>query len=179
MACCCGHGVGGVLIRIAALAGIGLTVGMVHSMRVRLVAPEPRPAPVPVDVETPSDGTAAPLGFHITLEQARALFDEGRQFIDARPDHEYVLGTIPGAVHLTPGTFSTPEGANQLVYIGQDQPVVIFCSGGDCHDSENLAALMKDAGYTAIHIFTDGYPAWQSAGLETQVPGAPEAPGGN
>jgi len=190
MACCCGYGLGGVLIRIAALAGVGLVAGMVHSARVRLVAPEPRPPqdttavtppvtpqnggvsnPDPVDAK----GTRpeAPLGFHITLQQARKLFDDGTQFIDARPDHEYVLGTIPLSTHLTPGMFSTKEGADKLVYIGLDQDVVIFCSGGDCHDSENLAALMKDSGYTRLHIFTDGFPAWQQAGYEVDVPGTP------
>jgi len=176
MACRCGNGVSAVLVRVAALAGVGIVIGMVHSSQVRLVAPEPAPPPVvrpltPANGSVPAD-THVPLGLHIALEDARRFFDEGTPFIDARPDHEYVAGTIPGAFHITPGIFSTAEGMNILVYIDPDKPVVIFCSGGDCHDSENLAALMKDGGYKAVHIFTDGFPAWQQANYEVDVPTA-------
>lgn len=193
MSCPCGEGVASVVVRIAALAGIGLTVGMIHSSRVRLVAPpardaapatrtEPGAAPAPQSSAAPTPGPSdpgadAPLAFHITLEQAKRLFEEGVPFIDARPDHEHAQGTIPGSHHITPGSFSTPETGRLLVFIDPDKTLVIFCSGGDCHDSENLAALMQDAGYKAVHIFTDGFPAWEKAGYEVDRPG-PAGPEG-
>lgn len=180
MTCCCGQGACAVLVRCAALAGIGVLVGMAHSARVKLVGPIDAPPPVVApgpeshapNSTTPGTVTPAPaaLGLHITLADAKRLFEEGTPFIDARPDHEYVLGTIPGSFHITPASFSTPATGNLLVFIDQAKPVVIFCTGGDCHDSENLAALLKDAGYTSLHVFTEGFPAWQSAGYEVDIP---------
>jgi len=177
MACRCGSGVVSVLVRIAALAGVGIFIGGVHSTRVRLIAPPPKQLEAPPAPPVP-EGVTAPLGPRLSLAEAKRLFDEGAPFIDARPDHEHVRGTIPGSFHITPGSFSTAQTGNMLVFIDQDKPVIIYCGGGDCHDSDNLAALLRDAGYKSLHVFTDGFPAWQAAGYEVDVPALPTPAGG-
>ncbi|MCA9297445.1 MAG: rhodanese-like domain-containing protein, partial [Phycisphaerales bacterium] len=106
------------------------------------------------------------LGFSITLQQAYAVWLQGITFIDARPRDEYDAGHIPGA-------FSLDANDAQALFLdmrdmfGLDDPIVIYCQGGECHDSEYVAEMFVGDGYTGIHVFRGGYEAWTAAELET------------
>lgn len=108
----------------------------------------------------------APLGFHITLPQAKALFDKGTIFVDARTKHEFDEGHITGAMHLDPADISRsgiPDKVRNTLLPG-GTTIVIYCGGGTCDASENLAARLGEIGVKPMHIFHDGFPAWQAAG---------------
>jgi len=47
---------------------------------------------------------------------------------------------------------------------GPEDPIVIYCSGGDCRDSHLLAAKLLEQGYFHLLIFREGYPAWVAQG---------------
>ena len=170
-------------IQVLALGALGLMAGAAHSWRTPVhLRLEPSvvkmsdpvaPAPIPSRVEgttAPGAGEAAVLGLHITLVQAKALFDQGVTFIDARTDRDYLVGAIPGTQHITPAGFSRPETTEKLRFLDRSLPAVVYCGGGDCEDSENLVILLQQAGYTNLHIMTDGFPAWKAAGYEVEVP---------
>lgn len=166
-----------VALQVLALGALGLVAGAAHSwyapVHLRLQQPVVNMSGTPSPVTPPPKADTVPpatLGLHITLAQAKTLFDQGVTFIDARTDREYVLGTIPGSRHITPVSFSRPETSEVLRFLDPNQPLVVFCGGGDCHDSENLVILLQQSGYTALHIMTDGFPAWQAAGYEVQTP---------
>ena len=181
----------GVLSSMCVLTAVGVLAGVVDSACRKLVDPLPEtprtgaPAqgaqPAPGDTSGPAEhaGPASPLGLDIGLADAKRFYDQGVPFLDARPDHEWVLGTISGAIHLPPAQFNTDKTNAILVAIDMQRPVVIFCAGGECDDSRNLAALMKAYGYTQLHILTDGFPAWQKAGYDVDVPTAAPGAGGN
>ena len=116
-----------------------------------IVAPSPQPAQ---------------LELEITTAQAKALFDEGTTFLDARLAHEYKAEHIRFALHLDSNELGSPEAAAVLAKLTRTQRLVIYCGGGDCHASHNLAIFLQQAGYTSLHIFKDGFPAWKSAGYE-------------
>ena len=109
------------------------------------------------------------------LERVRELYEDGYVFLDARPLYQYEQGHIPDALWM-PSDRVTENGTLffdiEDMAGGLDQPIVIYCGGGDCDASENLAMLLQQAGFTNLVIFKQGYPAWVAAGLETQV-GAP------
>jgi rhodanese-related sulfurtransferase len=51
---------------------------------------------------------------------------------------------------------------------GPDDPIVIYCSGGDCRDSHLLASRLMLEGYGHLLIFRDGFPAWVAQGHPTE-----------
>ncbi|RNC80954.1 MAG: hypothetical protein ED559_03905 [Phycisphaera sp.] len=108
------------------------------------------------------------LETEITSEQARCLFENDLAiFIDARPSGDYERGHIAGSFSVPMGAFE--NGVPIAVDMLDDQRfVVIYCSGGNCEEShlvaEDLAIERPDLA-NMIHIYVDGYPAWEDAGL--------------
>lgn len=141
------------------------------------VAPGPQQAtsgtptsvtPTPGEVAPAQAAPAAdePLQLRITLAQARKLFERGTPFLDARTDEEFRAGHIAGAFHLPSDAFDRPGGADDLKFLDQNAPVVIYCGGGDCHASEYVAIRLEQAGFKSYHIMIDGFPAWKAAGYD-------------
>jgi rhodanese-related sulfurtransferase len=171
-----------IALQALALIAVGLAAGAAHSWRTPVhLRLEPAVVkmsePPPTEVQSPTTGAPvqgdpapAPLGLHITLVQAKGLYDQGTIFVDARTDRDYLAGAISGAQHITPAGFSKPETTEQLRFIDPSQPLVIYCGGGDCNDSENLVILLQQYGYKELHIMTDGYPAWKDAGYDVEIP---------
>ena len=50
---------------------------------------------------------------------------------------------------------------------GPNDPILIYCSGGDCHDSHLLAEKLLTQGYVHLLIYRDGYPDWVAQGRPT------------
>lgn len=102
----------------------------------------------------------------IDLETARLLFDAGAaDFIDARIAEEYEAGHILGAMHITPDMIRSGVPA-AVDFLSADRPIVVYCGGGDCHDSHLVAERLQSLfGFTRTHVFTGGYPEWTAAGL--------------
>jgi rhodanese-related sulfurtransferase len=166
------------LARAGLITTVGIIAGAAHSwivpVSVRLdasptvdVAPAQASAGQGVAAAQPAPAEA--LGAHITLAQAKSLFDSGSIFVDAREDHERSVGTIAGSVHLTASMVSSGTGADAMAMLDPAQPVVIYCAGGTCDASENLAILLRQAGFTRLHIFHDGFPAWKDAGFPVEA----------
>ncbi len=129
------------------------------------------PATTTPATETPPP--AAPrtltLGFEITLEQAKLLHDRSVTFLDARHAAEYEAGHIQNAFQLAADELPTDRGQQIVGMLPMGQPIVIYCGGGDCDASHNLANRLQQLGFTGTHIFVDGYPAWAGAGLPVEV----------
>jgi len=99
-----------------------------------------------------------------SVAQARAVFDSGHVlFVDARTQENYEAGHIPGAVSLPVGRFDE-RIESFLNQYPPEQPIVTYCSGRTCADSQNLALLLTGAGYSRVRIFIDGFPGWQAEG---------------
>jgi rhodanese-related sulfurtransferase len=138
--------------------------------------PSPRPAPPtrPITAaakaaETPTSQppvATSPIR-EITGPEAWLAFQSKAPFLDARRSAEYTEGHIAGA-WCAPvweadldDRLITFKAARRP---GPEDPIVIYCSGGDCRDSHLLAAKLLNEGYFHLLIYRDGYPGWVAQG---------------
>jgi rhodanese-related sulfurtransferase len=175
-----------VLVIVACAAGLGLADQWRRPVKLSL-APNAAPVPVAPDTATsahtssaaapatgsnaaqiqpPAQPPAQPQGPHVTLAQAYDLWNQGVTFLDARTKTEYLAGHIRGAKLLDPSEFTSNESRALIATLHPSLPLVIYCGGGDCHASENLAIFLQQAGYQQLHILHEGFPAWKSAGYD-------------
>lgn len=158
------------LLKVAALALLCVAAGLARNFF--------RAAPVPLEYRTPQerliadlsgllDGPAPQLTSMQTvdLDQFRKLRGTpGLIVIDARAASFYSAGHIPGALNLARANF----GADYLrlrptLERDKNAPVVVYCSGGACHDSRMVAGALMELGFTNVTVFTGGWDAWTAA----------------
>lgn len=113
-------------------------------------------------------GAAAPHGENIPLPlglmQVKELHERREAlFIDARDEKAFAAGHIAGAVSLPLGKTGTALPRFRQDVPGE-QPLVVYCSGYDCHDSRDLATRLLAAGYRTVYVYEGGYPEWRDAG---------------
>ena len=53
------------------------------------------------------------------------------------------------------------------------QPIVVYCSGGECEDSHMLATKLHMAGFDNALVYKDGFPDWQKRGLPVHTGDTP------
>ena len=100
----------------------------------------------------------------IDLDQAKDLFDAGQAiFLDSRDPHLYRQGHITGAKNLPLDQYEE-EFDELLGLVSLDSLIVTYCSGEDCHSSNALAQRLGEDGFTRLHVFFSGWPAWVAAG---------------
>jgi rhodanese-related sulfurtransferase len=116
-------------------------------------------------------------GLHlITTEQAAQHFRDPRfeqeliVFIDARNDWHYQQGHIPGAYQ-----FDHYRAADYLASVlpvcQTAELVVVYCTGGDCEDSEFAAIFLHQAGIPAdkLLVYAGGMAEWTAKGLPVEI----------
>lgn len=122
---------------------------------------------------TPTKGPDTPAHPHaqendISIADAFAAHskqDGQTFFIDAREPHEFATGHIPGAMNLSPSMVARGMPQKALENLRDMPLVVIYCGGGDCHASEDVAikvaqAIKSVGSFKILHV---GYPAWVEA----------------
>jgi rhodanese-related sulfurtransferase len=130
--------------------------------------------PRPILIEVPR---LAEKGLQaIDLNEASRLFqDPARQqnrivFVDVRSDVNFELGHIAGAYQLD---LFHPDKylATVLPLCRAAELVVVYCTGGDCEDSESGALLLRDAGIAneKVFIYTGGITEWESNSLPVET----------
>src|SRR4051812_8660318 len=88
-------------------------------------------------------------------------------FLDARRTNVYREGHIAGARPFSIWESDVDDKVKTFFTEGHDpsQPIVIYCSGGDCEDSHMLATKLHMAGFDNALVYKDGFPDWQKRGL--------------
>jgi TolB-like protein/class 3 adenylate cyclase/rhodanese-related sulfurtransferase/Flp pilus assembly protein TadD len=104
----------------------------------------------------------------IDAAAAKTMLDRGVPFVDVRSDEEWSLGYIPGAVHLDSDDAFGEESLTAVA--SKDQAVVIYCMGPRCLRSSQASAKAVLWGFTRVHYFREGFPAWKAAGYPLEVP---------
>ncbi|MCU0689380.1 MAG: rhodanese-like domain-containing protein [Phycisphaerales bacterium] len=185
------------LTQACAIGALAIALGAVHaawrpvqlSLRAETpVTPPVAPPVTPPVTREPAQPTqpAAPavtpvattpkVGTRLSIDEIRAMMQaEPVQFVDARNASEFARGHLPGAVLLTPDMFATglPPAALAL---DRGAPVIVYCTGGDCHSSELVAIRLQGIGYSRLFVYEGGYDAWKAAGMAVQMPDG--SPGG-
>lgn len=109
---------------------------------------------------------------YVSAEQAKALFDQGVPFIDVRTTADYDAGRVPEAVNLTiqrDEASSVFTEASLLKEIGaKDAKVVFYCNATACWRTAGAAERAVGWGFTNVHYFRMGFPAWRDAGYPVE-----------
>ena len=155
------------LLAVAALAA-GLLINRYSSAPLPIVyrTPEQR-----FDAELTTLVSAPPFKIApaatIGLDKFRAAVDaKSTLILDARPSVFFERGHVPGAINLARDDFA--HDYRQLAGVLQakrDKPIIVYCSGGDCHDSRLVANALLSLGFSDVTVFTGGWDAWSAAGL--------------
>lgn len=93
----------------------------------------------------------------IKTEEFKTLLKTDIQVVDLRGETEYNTGHVQGAEHVFIGTLE-----KNLDRISKDQPVVIYCQGGD-RAAIGYSLLIKN-GFTNILNYSGGMNEWQGSG---------------
>lgn len=83
--------------------------------------------------------------------------------LDVRPEDEFALGHLPGALNMPLG-----ELERRLSELPKDHEFVAYCRGPYCVLSFEAVASLRAKGYR-VRRLEDGFPEWKAAGLEVEV----------
>jgi len=91
-------------------------------------------------------------------------------FIDARDDRHYAEGHIPGAYQFD-RYYPEKHLSAVLPACLNATKIVVYCTGGDCEDSEFAALALRDAGapLERIVVYVGGMTEWTANGLPVEV----------
>jgi rhodanese-related sulfurtransferase len=94
------------------------------------------------------------------------LYKAGVLFLDARRSSVYAEGHIAGARSFPVWESDIMDRVGALAAEGRDpkQPIVIYCSGGDCEDSHMLAEKLWGVFFNNAYVYKDGFPDWKARG---------------
>jgi rhodanese-related sulfurtransferase/DNA-binding transcriptional ArsR family regulator len=79
--------------------------------------------------------------------------------LDVRPEDEFALGHLPGAVNIPLRALEV-----RLSELDPSQEIVAYCRGPYCVLSYEAVAALRARGFTARRL-EDGLPEWRAAGL--------------
>jgi ArsR family transcriptional regulator len=79
--------------------------------------------------------------------------------LDVRPEDEFALGHLPGAINVPLG-----ELDRRLADLDPEQEIVAYCRGPYCVLSYEAVATLRARGFK-VRRLQDGFPEWKAAGL--------------
>ena len=82
--------------------------------------------------------------------------------LEALPETYYRQGHLPGARQFWPVEYVR----EQMHDLGApDAPIVVYCASQTCANSDQVAKVLTDIGYTDVRVYKGGKADWESAGL--------------
>ncbi len=130
-----------------------------------------------VDDAVSPDSAFAPADkpYAVKLSTVMGLYMKRKKnnvhFVDARESKLYGEGHIPGAVNIPFEHVAEQEA----IAIPKDDLIVVYCDGGDCHLSHDLAAYMLEGGWKRIAVYEGGWAEWSTETDFTSTGDQPEA----
>ncbi|MCX8160234.1 MAG: rhodanese-like domain-containing protein [Candidatus Saccharicenans sp.] len=107
------------------------------------------------------------LVFITRLEVEDLWHNQLATIVDSRSVSEFKRGHIPGAISV-PLEEVRSGNFGLLDRIPPGRPLVIYCEGGDCLTSLNLARLLHERGFRDLRVFAGGWEEWLAAGLPVE-----------
>ncbi|TKD46427.1 MAG: metalloregulator ArsR/SmtB family transcription factor [Mesorhizobium sp.] len=83
--------------------------------------------------------------------------------LDVRPEDEFAVGHLPGALNIP-----LAELERRLGELPADREVIAYCRGPYCVLSFEAVAALRERGYL-VRRLEDGYPEWKAAGLPVEM----------
>ena len=95
-------------------------------------------------------------------ELIAGLRDGSVVLLDVRPDDEYGLGHLPGAMNIP-----LRQLEQRLTELPRNQEIMAYCRGPYCALSFEAVAALRAHGFN-VRRFEDGFPEWKAAGLPVE-----------
>ena len=136
--------------------------------------------PLPLVYQTPEQRFDAQLAALVTAppfkiapaatvglpEFRSAVENKSALILDARPRVFFERGHVPGALNLVRDNFVRDyRRLSATLRTATDKPIIVYCSGGDCHDSRLVANALLTLGLSNVSVFTGGWQEWSGADL--------------
>ena len=83
--------------------------------------------------------------------------------LDVRPEDEFAVGHLPGALNIP-----LAELERRLGELPADREVIAYCRGPYCVLSFEAVSALRARGYL-VHRLEDGYHEWRAAGLPVEA----------
>lgn len=96
-------------------------------------------------------------------ELMRRLKDGLVTVLDVRPEDEYALGHLPGAINIPLKALT-----RQLKKLDRSREIIAYCRGAYCVLSFEAVAALRARGFEARRL-EDGLPEWRAAGLPVET----------
>jgi ArsR family transcriptional regulator len=97
------------------------------------------------------------------VELAARLRDGDVVLLDVRPEDEYGLGHLPGALNIP-----LRQLEQRLAELPRNLEIIAYCRGPYCVLSFEAVAELRARGFS-IRRFEAGFPEWKAAGLPVEV----------
>jgi rhodanese-related sulfurtransferase len=102
------------------------------------------------------------------LDAVKRLFDaDAALIVDAREPAEFAEAHIAGAINLPYDEVSAEPDRLAALDTG-GRPIVVYCGGGECELSMDLAYELIYAGHSRVLVYMGGFPEWEAAGYPVE-----------
>jgi len=98
---------------------------------------------------------------------AKQLYDRKALFVDARTKEEYDTLHILGAVNIPYVEFYQKSITGKIEVMkkyGKNGIIIVYCNGGKCEVSIDLAYEIAKLGYNNVSIYKGGIKEWEESG---------------
>jgi rhodanese-related sulfurtransferase len=113
-----------------------------------------------VHPKKPSFPNRASDSGEISLQEVQN-WNEPVLWVDARPESDYELEHIPGAVSLNPDNWS-----EQLPHFLDGwhpaEKAVVYCSAASCETSREIADRLRRSGVDPVYYLKGGWEVWKA-----------------
>ena len=92
----------------------------------------------------------------------RRIKDGTVTVLDVRPEDEFALGHLPGAVNIP-----LDKLKRRMAKLDPSKEIIAYCRGAYCVLSFETVAILRDKGFK-VRRLEDGYPEWRAAGLPVE-----------
>jgi len=100
----------------------------------------------------------------ISFEQMKRIVDlndDNFVIIDARQEIDYLEGHIPRAINISPD--EEIKAIEKVLQLPKTKTFIIYCDGGNCGASKDLAAILDSFGYQRFFIYDAGWEEWSKS----------------
>jgi rhodanese-related sulfurtransferase len=96
----------------------------------------------------------------ITYNQLLKILNDPKfLLIDARHTENYLKAKIGNSINIFPYG-DEKEMMGKILDLPRDKTLIIYCDGGNCDASHELAKIILGFGYEKVFIFTGGWEEW-------------------
>lgn len=116
----------------------------------------------------------APAATESLSDFRTAVSNKSALILDARPAVFFERGHVPGALNLSRDDFAHDyRRLAPTLKAAQTKPVIVYCSGGTCHDSRLVANALLSLGFSDVSVYRGGWDEWSAAHLAEATGSAP------